>query len=135
MELEISEMFKALAVETRVKILELLKNQGPLGAKEIARLTGITPAAASQHLKILKQAGLVRSERQGYWIPYAVNPEALERYRQILSEVCTCGCQDSGQWREQERGATSLKTLKQYEQDLQNELKNVRQRIKELKPE
>jgi hypothetical protein len=59
----------------------------------------------------------------------------LEKYRQILSEVCTCGCQGSGQWRERERGATSLKTLEQYEQDLQNELENVRQRIKELKPE
>jgi DNA-binding transcriptional ArsR family regulator len=135
MEWEISEMFKVLAVETRVRILELLKTQGPLGAKEIARLTGISPAAASQHLKILKQAGLVRSERQGYWIPYAVNPEALEKYRRILSEVCTCGCQGSGQWRERERGATPLKTLEQYEQDLQNELENVRQRIKELKPE
>ena len=84
MEWEISEMFKVLAVETRVKMLELLKTQGPLGAKEIARLLGISPAAASQHLKILKQAGLVRSERQGYWKPYAVNPEALEKYRRIL---------------------------------------------------
>ena len=133
MELEISEMFKALAVETRVKILELLKTQGPLGAKEIARLSGISPAAASQHLKILKQAGLVRSERQGYWIPYAVNPEVLEQYRRRLSEVCTCGCRGSGQWREQERRQTPLSDLEQYEQDLQNELENVRQRIKELK--
>jgi DNA-binding transcriptional ArsR family regulator len=135
MEWEISEMFKALAVETRVRILELLKTQGPLGAKEIARLAGITAAAASQHLKILKQAGLVRSERKGYWIPYAVNPEALEKYRQILTEVCTCGCRGSGRWREQERHETPLKALEQYEQDLQNELENVRQRIKELKPE
>jgi DNA-binding transcriptional ArsR family regulator len=133
MELEISEMFKALAVETRVRILELLKSQGPLGAKEIARLAGITPAAASQHLKVLKQAGLVRSERQGYWIPYAVNPETLEKYRRRLSEVCTCGCQGSGQWREQERLHAKVEDLEQYEQDLQKELENVRQRIKELK--
>ena len=135
MEWEISEMFKVLAVETRVKMLELLKTQGPLGAKEIARLLGISPAAASQHLKILKQAGLVRSERQGYWIPYAVNPEALEKYRQILSKVCTCGCRGSGRWQEKERRDNPLEALEQYEQDLQNELENVRQRIKELKPE
>ena len=134
MEWEISEMFKVLAVETRVKILELLKTQGPLGAKEIARLSGISPAAASQHLKILKQAGLVRSERQGYWIPYAVNPEALEKYRQVLSEVCTCGCQGSGQWQEKAQRDNPLEALEQYEQDLQNELENVRQRIEELKP-
>lgn len=133
MEWEISEMFKALAVETRVKILELLKTQGPLGAKEIARLSSITTAAASQHLKILKQAGLVRCERQGYWIPYAVNPEVLEKYRQLLSEVCTCGCRGSGQWQDRERRQTPLEDLEKYEQDLQNELENVRQRIKELK--
>ena len=134
MEWEISEMFKVLAVETRVKMLELLKTQGPLGAKEIARLSGISIAAASQHLKILKQAGLVRSERQGYWIPYAINPETMEKYRRLLSEVCTCGCRGSGQWREKERRDTPLETLEQYEQDLQNELENIRQRIKELKP-
>jgi DNA-binding transcriptional ArsR family regulator len=134
MEWEISEMFKVLAVETRVKILEFLKTQGPLGAKEIARLSGISPAAASQHLKILKQAGLVRSERQGYWIPYAINPETMEKYRRLLSEVCTCGCRGSGQWREKERRDTPLETLEQYEHDLQNELENIRQRIQELKP-
>jgi len=132
MEWEISEMFKVLAVETRVRILELLKTQGPLGAKEIARLTGITPAAASQHLKILKQAGLVRSERKGYWIPYAVNLEVLEQYRRLLTEVCTCGCQGSGQWKEKECRDAPLDSLKQYEQNLENELNNVRQRIKEL---
>ena len=134
MEWEISEMFKVLAVETRVKILEFLKTQGPLGAKEIARLSGISPAAASQHLKILKQAGLVRSERQGYWIPYAVNPETLEKYRRLLSEVCTCGCRGSGLWQEKERRETPLEALEQYEHDLQNELENIRQRIQELKP-
>jgi predicted transcriptional regulator len=49
-------MLKALAVETRVKIIELLKSEEPLGAKKIAELVGITPAAVSQYLKIFKQA-------------------------------------------------------------------------------
>ena len=57
-----SEMFKALAVETRVKIIEMLKSQGPLGAKKIEEHLGVTTAAVSQHLKILKQAALVRNE-------------------------------------------------------------------------
>jgi DNA-binding transcriptional ArsR family regulator len=135
MELAIFEMFKALAVETRVRILELLKTRGPMGANEIAKLVGITPAAASQHLKTLRQAGLVRSERKGYWIPYAVNPEALEKYRRLLSEICTCGCQGNGKWQEQELRQKPMQSLKQYEQNLQNELRNVRQRIKELESE
>ena len=132
MELESFEMFKALAVETRVKILNLLKAQGPLGAKEIGKLLGITPAAASQHLKILKQAGLVRSERQGYWIPYSINAEALEKYRQRLTQVCTCGCQGTGNWKEQEMAKAGVEALKKYEKDLKDELRVLRQRIKEL---
>jgi len=131
MDLEVSEMFKVLAVETRVRILDLLKAQGPLGAKEIARQLGMTAAAASQHLKILRQSGLVRSERKGYWIPYSINEEALERYRRRLTEVCTCGCRGTGKWREQELEESDVEALKKYEKDLQEELKLVRQRIKE----
>ena len=78
MNIEPSEMFKVLGVETRVKIIDLLKSQGPLGAKKIAEMVGVTTAAASQHLKILKQAGFVRSERNGYWIPYSIDEKALE---------------------------------------------------------
>jgi ArsR family transcriptional regulator, arsenate/arsenite/antimonite-responsive transcriptional repressor len=131
-ELESFEMFKALAVETRVKILDLLKAQGPLGAKEIGKLLGITPAAASQHLKILRQAGLVRSERKGYWIPYSINVEALEKYRLKLNQVCTCGCQGTGNWKEQESDKAGVEALKKYAKDLQQELKVIRERIKEI---
>ncbi len=121
-----------LSVETRVKIIELLKGQGPLGAKEIAATIGITTAAVSQHLKILKQAGLVRSERKGYWIPYTIDEKAMENCRQILNEVCTCGCQGTGKFRESEPERSNLESLKKYEEELRNELSTVRQRLKEL---
>jgi DNA-binding transcriptional ArsR family regulator len=132
MNTEPSEIFKVLSVETRVKIIDLLKGQGPLGAKDIAATIGITPAAVSQHLKILKQAGLVRSERKGYWIPYSIDEKAMENCRQILNEVCTCGCQGSGRYREAELKRSDLESLKKYEQELKGELNTVRQRMKEL---
>ena len=132
MKLEPSEMFKLLAVETRVKIIDLLKFKGPLGAKNIAELIGITPAAVSQHLKILRQAGLVRNERKGYWIPYSIDQEALENCRQVLNEVCTCGCGGTGGFREKELSNSSLETLKKYEKELRNELRIVRERVKEM---
>ncbi len=132
MKIEPSEIFKVLSVETRVKIIELLKGQGPLGAKEIAATIGITTAAVSQHLKILKQAGLVRSERKGYWIPYTIDEKAMENCRQILNEVCTCGCQGTGKFRESEPERSNLESLKKYEEELRNELSTVRQRLKEL---
>jgi len=129
---EPSEIFKVLGVETRVRIIELLKSKGPLGAKNIAELVGITPAAVSQHLKILRQAGLVRSERKGYWIPYSIDEEALENCRQVLNKVCTCGCGGTGKFREKELSDASLESLKRYEKELRNELKVIRERIKEM---
>ena len=127
-----TEMFKALAVETRVKIIELLKSEGPLGAKNIAGQIGVTPAAVSQHLKILRQVGLVRSERKGYWIPYSIDEEALENCGQLLSNICTCGCQGTGNFREIELNSASLESLKEYEQTLENELNATRERVKEV---
>jgi DNA-binding transcriptional ArsR family regulator len=125
-------MFKALAVETRVKIIDLLKSKGPLGAKKISELLGVTPAAVSQHLKILKQAGFVRSERNGYWIPYSIDEETLNDCREVLTEICTCGCQGPGKLREKELIDSSLESLKRYKQAIESELKTVSVRIKEL---
>jgi len=130
-----SEIFKVLSVETRVKIIDMLKGQGPLGAKEISETIGITTAAVSQHLKILRQAGLVRSERKGYWIPYSIDEKAMENCREILNEVCTCGCQGTGKIKEYESKRTNMESLKKYEDELKKELNTVRQRLKELKTE
>ena len=135
MKLDPSEMFKVLGVDTRVRIIELLKSRGPLGAKNIAELLSITPAAVSQHLKILRQSGLVRSERKGYWIPYSIDEQAMEDCRQILNEVCTCGCQETGKFREKELGDSSLESLKKYEGELRNELRIVRERITGIESE
>jgi DNA-binding transcriptional ArsR family regulator len=130
--IEPSAMFKVLGVETRVKIIDLLKAQGPLGAKKIAEMVGVTTAAASQHLKILKQAGFVRSERNGYWIPYSIDEKALENCRDVLAEICTCGCKGTGEFKENERADTSLESLRKYEKEMEIELRAVKERIKEI---
>lgn len=130
--IEPAEIFKVLSVETRVKIIELLKSKGPLGVKEISENLGITPPAVSQHLKTLKQAGMVRSERQGYWIPYAINVEAMENCRKLLDEVCTCGCRGTGKFKEKELEKANLEALKKYERELLNELQTVRDRVKKI---
>ena len=133
MNVQPSEMFKVLSVETRVKIIDLLKSKGPMGAKKIAELLAITPAAVSQHLKILRHAGLVRSERKGYWIPYSIDEGALENCGKILNQVCTCGCQGTGRFREKELSTANLELLRKYEKELQNELRVVRERVKKIK--
>ena len=133
MNLKPAEIFKVLSVETRVRIIELLKTRGTAGAKEISAELGITTAAVSQHLKILKHAGLVRSERQGYWIPYAIDEKAMENCRELLLEVCTCGCGGTGKFKDTAPEKSNRAALEQYEHELQNELAAVRQRLEELK--
>lgn len=129
-----AELFKVLGVETRLRIIEFLKQKGPLGVNELADTLGVTASAVSQHLKILKHAGLVRNERKGYWIPYAVDEDALEQCREMLSKVCTCGCKGTGRVREAELGASGdkLELLKKWESELQKELNEIRCRIEEL---
>ncbi len=130
--IEPAEIFKVLSVETRVKIIELLKFNGPLGVKDISEKLSISPPAVSQHLKILKHAGLVRSERKGYWIPYSINEEAMEGCREILNEVCSCGCKGTGRFKEKELDKSSVDGLKQYELELEKELQKVRGRVREI---
>ncbi len=128
-----AELFKVLGADTRVKIIELLKTQGPLGAMEIAKQLDITPAAVSQHLRLLRQSGLVRSERKGYWIPYSIVAEALERCGRQLAQVCTCGCQGTGAGPRPETAAADLESLQTYQRELRRELGWVEARIKDLK--
>ena len=133
MKLNPCEVFKALGVETRLRIFELVKSRGPIGVKNISALIGITPAAVSQHLKILKQVGLVRNERKGYWIPYSINEHALNNCRGMMIEVCSCKCDEEAGLGAQSLGETDLRSLMKYEKEIERELKNVRKKISEIK--
>jgi DNA-binding transcriptional ArsR family regulator len=137
MESKQAELFKVLGVDSRIRIIDLLKEKGPLGVNKISESLGITPSAVSQHLKVLKHAGLVRNERKGYWIPYQIEPAALGECRDLLSKVCTCGCEGTGRIREAElnRAKDKVGLLRKYERELQRELKNVKAQIRELKKE
>lgn len=67
---------KALAHETRLRMVELLLAHN-LCVRALASHLGISEAAASQHLQILRKAGLVKGEKQGYWTHYVVQADAL----------------------------------------------------------
>jgi len=88
---EAAELFKILSVDKRIEIIELLKVV-PMSVNSIAESLRVSQSAVSQHLRVLKSAGLVRDERQGYWIYYSLDREVLEKCRQRLNRVCTCGC-------------------------------------------
>ncbi len=88
---ESAELFKILSVDKRIEIIELLKKE-PMSVNGLADKLGITQSAVSQHLRVLKAAVLVTDNRQGYWIHYSLNKDALEKCRQRLNRICTCGC-------------------------------------------
>ena len=82
-----AEIFKVLGVDSRIQIISLLKDRGWLCVNEISETLGISSSAVSQHLKILKFAGIVKNERKGYWIHYSVVPEALEQLSRVFLEL------------------------------------------------
>ena len=135
--LDQAEMFKILGVENRIRIIELLKKKGPLGVNELSEMLEITPSAVSQHLKVLRHAGLVRGERKGYWIPYQLNEAALEQCQVLLSKVCSCGCKGTGKFREVELALAEdkLTLLRDWEKELQQQLQEVRCQMEELTKE
>jgi ArsR family transcriptional regulator, arsenate/arsenite/antimonite-responsive transcriptional repressor len=77
---------KALADERRLKILQLLTaNDLCVGA--LAKHLSISKPAVSQHLQILRKAGLVKGEKRGYWTHYVVEREALNQVASQISEL------------------------------------------------
>ncbi len=125
-----AESFKVLSVETRIKIIELLKS-GPLSVNTIAEALGISQSAVSQHLRVMKQAGLVTDERKGYHIYYSLNKDKLNKYQQELIKVCTCGC-ELGRKR---RISETKVALFEYKKHLEKELKQIEKRITVLERE
>lgn len=68
---------KALSDPIRREILNLLKG-GRLSAGEITEHFDVTAASISRHLSVLKEAGLIRDQRQGKFIYYDINTSVLE---------------------------------------------------------
>lgn len=81
---ELARTCKVLSVATRVKMIQLLKD-GALCVGAITARLDVTQGAVSQHLRILRDAGLVSADRRGYFIHYRLNPESLKRCRAALS--------------------------------------------------
>ena len=73
------DVFSAIAQPTRRSILEMLADGGQLPASEIARRFRLSPPAISQHLKILREARLVRMHKHRQQRIYQVNPEAVQQ--------------------------------------------------------
>ncbi len=74
------DLFAALAEPTRRKIIELLATRGQLAASDIYQQFDSTPPAISQHLKVLREAGLVKVEKQAQKRLYEINPNTVHEF-------------------------------------------------------
>ena len=79
---QMARIFKALSAAARVQIVQLLKDRN-LCVNALAKQLDISPAAVSQHLRVLRDADLVVAEKRGYYVHYRINPETLRRWGQL----------------------------------------------------
>ena len=83
---KISRVCKALSDITRLRIF-LLLTERTLCVNAIVNFLGISQPAVSQHLKILREAGLVKSERKGYWMHYSADLKKIKEIADILLKI------------------------------------------------
>lgn len=79
---ELADIFKALSEPTRLRMVNLLsKNDGALCVNALSHRLGVTQSSISQHLRILRQTGLVRGERRGQFVHYLIDKKVLEQHK------------------------------------------------------
>ncbi|MBN1696061.1 MAG: helix-turn-helix transcriptional regulator [Spirochaetales bacterium] len=95
----LSDFFKALGDPTRLKIISILAASGMLCVNGIAIRMKITQPAVSQHLKILKHAGILEADKEGVYVHYRIDRNAIEKMLDMIKKVCgndtdACKCDE-----------------------------------------
>ena len=75
-EATLARMFKVLSVAARVRMVALLKRR-TLCVNALARALEISPAAVSQHLRVMRDANVVTADKRGYFVHYCINEKTL----------------------------------------------------------
>jgi DNA-binding transcriptional ArsR family regulator len=83
---ELARLLKVLSVEARVRIVQLLKGRALCVSALAARLD-VTQGAVSQHLRIMRDAGLVIDEKRGCFVHYRLNEDILSEWQEQTREL------------------------------------------------
>ena len=84
---KIEKISKALGDATRLLIFEAISSCDEMNCGQIVSLQGVTPATVSHHLKILSEAGLIETRREGQFIYNIAIPKTVEDYTQALTAL------------------------------------------------
>ena len=98
----LTQMLKVLSVGTRVRMIQLLK-RGPLCVGALAARLEVTQGAVSQHLRVLREAGIVVAHRRGLFVHYGLNERVIGNWRAAIDRLLgpgsprqTCACRRRG---------------------------------------
>ena len=86
-EAELARLCKALGHPARVEILKFLMERGECQCSLIVERLPLAQATVSQHLKVLKDAGLVHGEIDPPRVCYCVNPDVLRRLKTLIGDL------------------------------------------------
>lgn len=84
---QIEKVSKALADQTRLRILEAISATGHMSCGEIVSMRGVTPATVSHHLKVLNEARLIVCRRAGQFVYSQAIPETVQAYARALAKI------------------------------------------------
>ena len=86
----LARILKVLSVDSRIRIIRLLKGRSLCVGALAARLD-VTQGAVSQHLRILRDAGLVVDAKRGCFVHYRLNEKTLARWRAAIGKLLARG--------------------------------------------
>ncbi len=83
---QLARSLKVLSVATRVRIVQLLRRRA-LCVNALAARLDVPQGAVSQHLRVMRDAGLVIDEKHGYFVHYRLNEDTLAAWREEIAEL------------------------------------------------
>jgi DNA-binding transcriptional ArsR family regulator len=83
---KLAGVFKLLSVEARIRIVQVLKRRA-MCVTELTSQLGITPSATSQHLRVLRDARLVKFQKRGFNVYYSLDVQNIDRMHKAVSEL------------------------------------------------
>ncbi len=108
---DLARFFRALGDETRLRLVSLLAQQEPERALCVGRLAhelGVTTSNVSQHLRVLKDLGLVRAERRRYRLHYYLEQDRLAAYQNLVRQQLGDGFVPGGGHRVEREEVSSM---------------------------
>ena len=88
---KLAGIFKLLSVKARIRIVQALKRRG-MCVTELTSQLGITPSATSQHLRLLRDAHLVKFQKRGFHVYYSLDKQNMAFMHKAVSALYeSCG--------------------------------------------